>query len=252
MTCFWKCHMSKFSLNCFSFLDPNQPARHENAHSAKRTILLGRQCEHLSGITNSHYFYMTHPRCCTTLKDPWTNVKSRQEEKRQTILLTLCKIIFFRRGRHTMNSEEQSIALKCTFSMWAWNDLMKSLFITSWLQWHTSKNLLITQFESAQLITRNYWPFISSTGSPVCLDSVRWCQHWTGLESFWNPKWTVWFPPRVPVWEEYQRICVGAGTTSSGECGAQAGDSEPGSAVPESLGHTELHHHESDDHEPRR
>lgn len=64
---------------------------------------------------------------------------------------------FFRRERRMMNSEEHSIALKCSFSMCSWNYLMKSLFITSWLQWYTSKNLLITQFESGQLITRNHW-----------------------------------------------------------------------------------------------
>lgn len=49
---------------------------------------------------------------------------------------------------------------------------------------------------------------------------------------------------------EHQLICAGGGTTSSGGCGAQAGDSGPGSAAPKPQGHTGPHRCESGGHGP--
>lgn len=50
--------------------------------------------------------------------------------------------------------------------------------------------------------------------------------------------------------EEHRLSDAGGGTTSSGGCGAQAEDSEPGSAAPKPQGHIGPHRSESGGHEP--
>lgn len=50
--------------------------------------------------------------------------------------------------------------------------------------------------------------------------------------------------------EEHQLSGAAGGTTSSGGCGAQAGDSGPGSAAPKPLGHIGPRRRESGGHEP--
>lgn len=50
--------------------------------------------------------------------------------------------------------------------------------------------------------------------------------------------------------EEHRGSGAGGETTSSGGCGAQAADSEPGSAAPKPQRQTGHHHYELTGHEP--